>query len=136
VWLHAEDVGARLVVRSYLADRQTTERFLGPGWDVPFTERVKPNSLGFGTGSIGRLSGPTTPPVLLYRDQHLLAPWWFLMLASAALPAARMTRVIAQRRTAAAKLREGRCLRCGYDLRATPDRCPECGARSAAPTAA
>ena len=55
-------------------------------------------------------------------------PHWFLVLAAGAAPAVRgakwARRVVHRRRLA----RAGLCARCGYDLRATPGRCPECGA--------
>ena len=51
-------------------------------------------------------------------------PWWSLLLLFALLPAARWL-VHLRRRSIA---RRGACPHCGYDLRATPDRCPECGA--------
>jgi hypothetical protein len=43
-----------------------------------------------------------------------------------ALPAA-VWGVVLVRRRRARRLAAGRCLGCGYDLRATPQRCPECG---------
>src|SRR5258706_543478 len=50
----------------------------------------------------------------------------------ALLPYAAIARHLRSRR----RLRrsaEGRCLACGYDLRATPRRCPECGEMPGAP---
>jgi hypothetical protein len=46
-------------------------------------------------------------------------PLWFCLLVSVAL----LARSILVHR----KFPPGHCRRCGYDLRATPDRCPECG---------
>jgi hypothetical protein len=52
------------------------------------------------------------------------APAWAVCLVLALLPTAWLVRW----RRARSRSRAGLCPACGYDLRATPDRCPECGA--------
>src|SRR5207245_2607799 len=53
----------------------------------------------------------------------ITSPFWMLALLGSLLPLVRL--VMAVRRWRA--VRRGHCVVCGYDLRATPDRCPECG---------
>ena len=57
----------------------------------------------------------------------LVTPSWSLALLVAALPANRLWLFRSQRRRG----RLGLCRSCGYDLRASPGRCPECGAIAA-----
>jgi len=53
----------------------------------------------------------------------LYLPHWLLVGATMVAPVWRVRQRVRARRRAAV----GHCPRCGYDLRATPDRCPECG---------
>jgi hypothetical protein len=78
----------------------------------------------YGSGPYRRLNplpqGMSYPPI--QRFCEILVPLWFVMLLCAAFPVWRW--VIAPRRS---RKPPGCCSICGYDLRATPDRCPECG---------
>jgi hypothetical protein len=60
----------------------------------------------------------------------LVTPLWFLALLFAILPALHLRAAMRSR----ILRRAGHCPRCGYDLRATPDRCPECGTEGALAT--
>jgi hypothetical protein len=53
----------------------------------------------------------------------VVAPYWLIALVGVPLPMVWICRRVRMDRT----LLGGRCTVCGYDLRATPDRCPECG---------
>lgn len=58
-----------------------------------------------------------------YTFYRLVVPYWFVVLVLAVVPAGRFLIAWRRRRQRSA----GHCVVCGYDLRATPDRCPECG---------
>jgi hypothetical protein len=57
------------------------------------------------------------------RELILRIPYWFFVLLAAVPPVCHVVRRIRARR----RIAHGRCAMCGYDLRATPERCPECG---------
>jgi hypothetical protein len=59
--------------------------------------------------------------------QRVILPHWALMTALAAAPLLVLWRSLRRRRRRSL----GLCVICGYDLRATPGRCPECGESAA-----
>ena len=56
------------------------------------------------------------------RRWNVVLPYWAILTLAAVLPAASLAR-----RLMRAPVAPGVCSNCGYDLRASTDRCPECG---------
>ena len=93
-----------------------------PGWHyIQWKRDAKPTLGWFFWRNSGVVNGK-------YRFLILRVPWWSIALTGIVLPAWWVLRWIKSRRQS--KL--GLCSNCGYDLRATPDRCPECGTETPA----
>lgn len=57
------------------------------------------------------------------RGGELVVPAWLIVLVASAVPLIQFIQLVRKLR----QKKIGHCICCGYDLRASPDRCPECG---------
>ena len=103
--------------------------FLGRRWSVEPTVITSRQAGPFGFRY--SRSSDRTHGIDHQRWWRIECPHWAAAAPAAVLPLMSIAGAIARyrrRRPAAG----GRCASCGYDLRATPERCPECGALPAA----
>ena len=72
------------------------------------------------------VSPSIAPPTPIYRSGYESCN--SILVLSSVFPAVWILDRLVMMREARAKRHTGLCPTCGYDLRATPERCPECGA--------
>jgi hypothetical protein len=92
------------------------DRPLWPGFSGP----------DYGGIQFRHFTEPYTPPQV-YEGWAITLPYWLVTPLLALLPTVVALQLFKRQRRRA----HGLCPVCGYDLRASPDRCPECGALAA-----
>ena len=105
--------------------RWRDDLYYDPGGDFFHGGAPQWRCLGFAylraPGGGASISGVQPPATIRMTWTFVRIPLWAPLLVAAALPAIWIIRRFFYRPP------RGLCPSCGYDLRATPDRCPECG---------
>jgi hypothetical protein len=108
-------------------DRGLTADFWAQAWPDDVRAMIRHHewvSHGFGMHRWKQLPLNGPGPKFTNYYYGISLPFWLLAILCGIAPVLRWNpRRLRRRRRLAA----GLCLTCGYDLRATPDRCPECG---------
>ena len=108
-------------------------RIRGPDWaSVPARQsRIDLRGQPLGWAGIGAVALPSANSAATYTLTSIAIPYWLVVLVAALLPGRSVVRYGRYRYRRAFK--PGVCSSCGYDLRGSPDRCPECGAAQRRP---
>lgn len=88
-----------------------------------YTDLSNPNFPGLRVGKWSRWGEADLGLEGVESGYQAIAPYWMVTLGLGFVPALWLGQSWRQR----GELYHGCCTVCGYDLRATPDRCPECG---------
>jgi len=131
--------GGVIAYRHFAVLGDSTTQYQAPGWyflHVPTAEVDRKQFFGTAFNGIthrlidvanfdNKMNLPRNP--LNAREIEVVVPYWAVLLAGWALPIGCFIYRQHGRRAARKAVALGLCPQCGYDLRESPDRCPECG---------
>ena len=105
--------------------RQPDQQFGSARWDRAFA------GFGLHEDQTPRVSNPSQSYSWAHRITTVRVPGWAVAALTIAAPAMRAARKLATLRRERRRLTAGLCSHCGYEVRATRGRCPECGTAAA-----
>ena len=114
---------AVLLVRSYEAPTRSPLPRQWVSWETatPHQLWLRDGSIGYGR-TVWQIDETRAMARGRHEDKFAFPLWVGLVPALIVVP------IFVRKRLSASRGRSGFCRACGYDLRASPERCPECGA--------